>query len=262
MIKRGFSAEKNHQREIYFSVTKDYVAPPHNAAVDLRTEPEHKYPGFMSPGQQYYVHAYQNGTHLKSSEAITTADYPDALPAAITTESEKGLQSSSGIPISDSPLRALWGMDMWTQNINDAAIIDAADNHKRRVTLHRIEVRRGEILYLPVRSIQPLPDNTSACVAPASKLALRTGFNTKIDDNDVVHLVYPPVAGNSYHPDNPEGVSVLFHGHPFQGARQAYYDMMGQIDTTQNYSWAQIISNCAPHMDYFILGPSFTLAAP
>ncbi len=221
----------------------------------------------MSPGQQYYVHAYQNATHLKSSGAITTADYPDALPAAITTE-ESGLRATPdtpgtpGAPISDSPLRALWGMDMWTKNIDDAAIIDAADNHGSKVALRRIEVGSGEILYLPVRSIQPLPDNTSTCIALVSKLVLRTGFNTKIDEYDVVHLVYPPVAGNSYHADNPpEGGSVLFHGHPFQGARQAYYDMMGQIDTTQNYSWAQIISNCAPTTNR-ILAPSFTLAAP
>ncbi len=260
LITRGFSAEKNYQREIYFSVTKDYVTPPHNAAVDLRTEPESKYPGFMSPGQNYYVHAYQDEAHLKSSEAISTENYPDALPAAITTESERGLQSSSGIPISDSPLRALWGMDMWTKNIDDAAIIDAADNHKGNVALHRIEVKSGEILYLPIRSIQPLPDNMSACIVPASKLSLKASDTG--GSNDGVHLVYPPVAGNSYHADNPEGGSVLFHGHPFQGARRAYYDMMGQIDTTQNYSRAWITSNCVPALNYRIFQPTFPFAAP
>ncbi len=259
LITRSFSADKNYQREIYFSVTKDYEPPPHNAAVDLGTEPESKYPGFMSPGQQYYVHAYQNATHLKSSGAITTADYPDVLPAAITTESERGLRSTSGASILDSPLRALWGMKMWTKNIDDAAIIDAADNHGNKVALRRIEVGSGEILYLPIRSIQNLLDNTNNCTfGLVDKLFLRTGFNTGAEDS-VVRLVYPPVAGNSYHPDNPEGDrSVLFHGH-FQ---RPYYDMMAQIDTTQNYSRAWITSNCSAAGRNHILAPSFTLAAP
>ncbi len=213
----------------------------------------------MSPGQQYYVHAYQNGAHLKSSEAISTENYPDALPAAITTESEKGLQSSSGIPISDSPLRALWGMKMWTQNIDDAAIIDAGENkNSGNIALHRIEVRSGEILYLPIRSIQFLPDtNTCAFSGFVNKLFLRTRDDTEAD-NDVVHLVYPPKAGASYHVDNPDGDrSVLFHGH-FQ---RPYYDMMGQIDTTQNYNRASITSDCGATANN-ILAPSFTLAAP
>ncbi len=238
------------------------MTPPHNAAVDLRTEPESKYPGFMSPGQQYYVHAYQNATHLKSSGAITTADYPDALPAAITTE-ESGLRATPdtpgtpGAPISDSPLRALWGMDMWTKNIDDAAIIDAADNHNGNVALHRIEVKSGELLYLPIRSIQPFPDTNACTLSAVNKFLLRIGLDTGAV-NDVVHLVYPPVEGDSYHADNPDGDrSVLFHGR-FQ---RAYYDMMGQIDTTENYSRAWIISNCVPTAN-LILKPSFTLAAP
>ncbi len=213
----------------------------------------------MSPGQQYYVHAYQNRAHLKSSETISTENYPDALPAAITTESEKGLQSSSGIPISDSPLRALWGMDVWTQNIDDAAIINAVDNHNGNVALRRIEVGSREILYLPIRSIQPLPDTNTCFLGFVDRLFLKTKSNPG-GENDVVRLVYPPVAGNSYRTDNPEGGSVLFHGHPFQGARRPYYDMMGQIDTTK-YSEAWITSNCAPTANR-ILAPSFTLAAP
>ncbi len=259
LIKRSFSADKNYQREIYFSVTKDYEPPPHNAAVDLRTEPEHKYPGFMSPGQQYYVHAYQNGAHLKSSEAISTENYPNTLPPAITTESERGLQSSSGIPISDSPLRALWGMDMWTKNIDDTGIIDAADNHDNKVELRRIEVGSGEILYLPIRSIQTLLDNTNKCsFGVVNALLLRAKSNTGPHEN-VVRLVFPPKAGNSYHADNPDGDhSVLFYGH-FQ---RPYYDMMGQIDTTQNYSRAWITSSCFTTGVSHILAPSFTLAAP
>ncbi len=219
----------------------------------------------MSPGQQYYVHAYQDGAHLKSSEAISTENYPDALPAAITTESERDLRATPdtpgtpGAPISDSPLRALWGMDMWTKNIDDAAIIDAADNHSDKIALRRIEVGSGEILYLPIRSIQTFPDQNTCFSGAVSKLFLRTGFNTGAVNN-AVHLAYPPKAGNSYHADNPEGGSVLFHGHPFQGARRPYYDMMGQIDTTK-YSEAWITSNCAPTANR-ILKPSFTLAAP
>ncbi len=234
LIKRSFSADKNYQREIYFSVTKDYEPPPHNAVVDLGTEPESKYPGFMSPGQNYYVHAYQNATHLKSSEAITTEAYPGDLPDPIATESERGLHTTPDTPgtpgasISDSPLRALWGMDMWTKNIDDAAIIDAVDNHNGNVALHRIEVKSGELLYLPIRSIQSFPDNTSTCLGPPSNLALRASDTG--GDNNVVLLVYPPVAGNSYHPDNPEGGSVLFHGRPFQALRYVLW-ILGKDDT-------------------------------
>ncbi len=258
LITRSFSAEKNYQREIYFSVTKDYVTPQLNAAVDLRTEPESKYPGFMSPGQQYYVHAYQDGAHLKSSEAISTENYPDALPAAITVESN-GLErspapeSQTPLLVWDSSIRALWGMKMWTKNVDNLALINAAENNGE-LALHRIEVRSGEILYLPIRSIQIFP-SPNACIISPSVFNLMATIPT--GDVTLASFLYPPAT--PYYPSSANRArSVLFHGHSFVNGT-AYYDVMGQVETSQDYQRVWSSSNCVIPFGAAPVNPGFAL---
>ncbi len=259
-ITRAFDNENLKSREIYFSATDNYQTTPHGALVNLVSDSEGKYPGLLTPDTAYYIYAYKSsdGSYQSRSAKITTASYPGELPPVITNE-----RSTADPSKSDAYIRALWGMDMWERRPDGSDIdLDSEVVRAQVLNLRTIQLKAGEVVFLPFRTIPMHPASGSTCILGAiSGLNISYLYQGNPSNYNALRLQYPQSAYESLNPGADR--SVLFTG---KFGTRDYYDVMhgvqGLTDSRLGSSGPvlQVIyeeSNCSPTSSLSFYRPGF-----